>query len=234
MSPRSRRKRHWVIGDVHGCALALSELLRRLPPDDRLIFCGDVINRGPRIEAAMELVWDLVQQDRAIWLMGNHEQALADGLRLGTWQAQRCLAGCDTYRQLGDRGARRWLPRLASLPLAYWGRGWVATHAGLDPLTWRPDLAIRTPFWDAYDGRFGDVIVGHTPSQGVRRRGRHIVLIDSGACYGGQLSAYCPETGAVEQVPGLTGIPVSSLPQHPAFASSGPTPLPSLAGPRLG
>jgi len=29
------------------------------------------------------------------------------------------------------------------------------------------------------------------------------VMIDTGACYGGELSAYCPETGAVRSVPGL-------------------------------
>lgn len=218
MTSRSRLQRHWVIGDVHGCALALEQLLARLPRGDRLILCGDVINRGPRIAEAMELVWDLVQQDRAVWLMGNHEQALVQALQDGSWEAARFLAGCDTYRQLGDRGARHWLPRLAALPLAYWGQGWIATHAGLDPVSWRPDLAIRTPFWEAYDGRFGDVIVGHTPSHGVRRYGHHIVLIDSGACYGGHLSAYCPESGAIEQVPGLIGIPA---PCHSPLAARG-------------
>ena len=29
-----------------------------------------------------------------------------------------------------------------------------------------------------------------------------IVLIDTGACYGGQLTAYCPETGRTEKVDG--------------------------------
>ena len=40
------------------------------------------------------------------------------------------------------------------------------------------------------------MIVGHTPGQRVRRvgRGQRIVLIDTGACYGGRLTAYCPET----------------------------------------
>ncbi len=192
---------HWVIGDVHGCADALEALLARLPRHDRLVFCGDVINRGPRIEAAMTLVWQLVESGRAIWLMGNHERTLVQQLRAGDWRALQSLAGCDTYRQLGDLGCRRWLERLEQLPLAYWGRGWVATHAGFDPLTWRPDPTVRMAFWQAYDGRFGDVIVGHTPGPGVRHVGQ-IVLIDTGACYGGQLTAYCPETGAFLQEDG--------------------------------
>ncbi|MEI7951943.1 MAG: metallophosphoesterase [Synechococcaceae cyanobacterium ELA182] len=195
---------HWVIGDVHGCADALEALIRRLPRQDQLVLCGDVINRGPRIEDAMALAWELVESGRAVWLMGNHERTLVEQLRAGDWRAQQSLAGCDTYRQLGDLGCRRWLERLEHLPMAYWGRGWVATHAGFDPLTWRPDPTVRMAFWQTYDGRFGDVIVGHTPGPGVRRvgRGGRIVLIDTGACYGGQLTAYCPETNSTRKVDG--------------------------------
>ncbi|MEB3331094.1 MAG: metallophosphoesterase [Synechococcaceae cyanobacterium] len=202
MTPLSRPTRHWVIGDVHGCADTLLKLLRRLPAGDRLIFCGDVINRGPRIETAMELVWSLVQKGRAVWLRGNHEQALIEALRRGGLD-DPALSGCDTYRQLGGRRCRAWLERLELLPLAYWGQGWVATHAGFDPLTWQPDLKVRLAFWQAYDGRFGDVVVGHTPGPGLRRL-RHIVLIDTGACYGGPLTAYCPETGQILQAGGRT------------------------------
>jgi serine/threonine protein phosphatase 1 len=61
-------------------------------------------------------------------------------------------------------------------------------------------------FWQAYDGRFGEVIVGHTPGPDVRRLGR-VVLIDTGACYGGHLTAYCAETGQVRRVPGLAQRP---------------------------
>jgi serine/threonine protein phosphatase 1 len=35
------------------------------------------------------------------------------------------------------------------------------------------------------------------------RRLNQIVMVDTGACYGGELSAYCPETGEIRQVPGL-------------------------------
>jgi serine/threonine protein phosphatase 1 len=201
MTSPIRPARHWVIGDVHGCAEALRRLLRLLPAEDRLIFNGDVINRGPQILEAMELVWSQVRSGRAVWLRGNHEADLVDALNRDDRDTQRALAGCDTYRQLGDRTCRRWQQRLESLPSLYPSRGWIATHAGLDPRTWQPDLRIRKPFWQAYDGRFGEVVVAHTPGHRVRRQG-WIVLIDTGACYGGELSAYCPETGAIVQVPG--------------------------------
>lgn len=205
MTPPPCSPRHWVIGDVHGCEASLQELVAQLPPQDRLILCGDVINRGPRILEAMEAAWTLVESGRAVWLRGNHEQALLDDLRGEGWLAFRALAGCDTYRQLGDRRCRAWQERLASLPTAYWGDGWVATHAGFDPISWQPHLSIRLAFWRAYDGRFGTVVVGHTPGPGLRRIGyrESIVLVDTGACYGGQLTAYCPETDATRQVDGV-------------------------------
>jgi serine/threonine protein phosphatase 1 len=34
-------------------------------------------------------------------------------------------------------------------------------------------------------------------------------MVDTGACYGGELSAYCPETGEIRQVPGQRAIPDS-------------------------
>ena len=219
MTSPIRPARHWVIGDVHGCAEALRRLLRLLPAEDRLIFNGDVINRGPQILEAMELVWSQVRSGRAVWLRGNHEADLVDALNRDDRDTQRALSGCDTYRQLGDRTCRRWQQRLESLPSLYPGRGWIATHAGLDPRTWQPDLRIRKPFWQAYDGRFGEVVVAHTPGHRVRRQG-WIVLIDTGACYGGELSAYCPDTGAIVQVPGARQPLAAAAAQRQALSAS--------------
>ncbi|MBM5822226.1 MAG: serine/threonine protein phosphatase [Cyanobacteria bacterium K_Offshore_surface_m2_011] len=209
--PHQRPPHHWVIGDVHGCAEALQRLLVQLPVGDRLVFCGDVINRGSRIEESMELVWDLVRRQRAVWLKGNHERDLVRQLDTGLAPGRPDLNGNDTYRQLGAARCRLWRDRLDQLPLAYWGQGWVATHAGFDPRTWQPDLNVRLAFWQAYDDRFGEVIVGHTPGPGLRRVGS-IVLLDTGACYGGDLTAYCPETRQTRQVSNgaVAGSPVAA------------------------
>ena len=194
------RSRHWVIGDVHGCHTELLALLAVLPIQDHLVFCGDVINRGSGIEACMNLVWGLVTLRRATWLRGNHEQALIEALESRSDEAHAALLQLDTYRQLGDGLARQWLHRLNQLPLLYRADGWCATHAGFNRAG-EPDLSIREPFWDSYDGRYGLAVVGHTPRPRVERHGR-IVLIDTGAVHGGCLSAYCPETDAVVQVRG--------------------------------
>ncbi|MDA0716740.1 MAG: metallophosphoesterase [Cyanobacteria bacterium] len=202
MSSYSRFCHHWVIGDVHGCADALERLVARLPAGDKVVLCGDVINRGPEIRRTMEMAWGLVSSGRAIWLMGNHEADLVAAMRQGDWKTHRALAGCDTYRQLGDRQCSIWQERLEQLPLTYSGEGWLATHAGFNPDTWEPDLNIRMPFWQAYDGRFGEVVIGHNPGPQVRRLGQ-ITMVDTGACYGGELSAYCPETRAIQAVCGF-------------------------------
>ena len=196
----SLRQRHWVIGDVHGCDRSLISLLAVLPTADHLVFCGDVVNRGDGIEAAMEMVWTLVRLGRATWLRGNHEQDLIDALESNGDNSSDALFRQDTVRQLGERRARSWLDRLKQLPLIYCAEGWSATHAGFNS-DGQPDLSIRDPFWEFYDGRYGRVVIGHTPRPTVERHQR-IVLVDTGAVYGGLLSAYCPETDGVVQVQG--------------------------------
>jgi len=196
----SLRQRHWVIGDVHGCHRSLISLLAVLPTADHLVFCGDVVNRGDGIEAAMDLVWSLVKLGRATWLRGNHEQTLIDALESSADDSCDAMLSQDTVRQLGERRARSWLDRLKQLPLIYIADGWSATHAGFNS-DGQPDLSIRDPFWESYDGRYGRVVIGHTPRPTVERH-QHIVLVDTGAVYGGLLSAYCPETDAVVQVHG--------------------------------
>ena len=196
-------RHHWVIGDVHGCHESLDRLLSVLPSSDHLVFCGDVINRGPAIEAAMNRVWDLVCVGRATWLRGNHEQALIDVFSSPDADHQSSRWQTDTVHQLGEELCQRWLARLIQLPLIYQSQGWCATHAGFTS-GGELDFSIRDAFWENYQGSFGRVLVGHTPRPAVERH-RWIVLIDTGAVYGGALSAFCPETDAVVQVHGASG-----------------------------
>jgi serine/threonine protein phosphatase 1 len=50
-------------------------------------------------------------------------------------------------------------------------------------------------------------------------------MVDTGACYGGDLSAYCPETQAVIAVPGVRAEQASPL---PGFRASAPEPAAAL------
>jgi bis(5'-nucleosyl)-tetraphosphatase (symmetrical) len=62
---------HFAIGDVQGCARSLRALLAKTPQDSSLLFCGDLINRGPRSLETLDLMMDL--GPRAHYVLGNHD-----------------------------------------------------------------------------------------------------------------------------------------------------------------
>lgn len=72
-----------LIGDVHGCADSLCLLLERLGyqrvrgvyrhVSRQAIFVGDILDRGPKIREALQLVRGMVDQGAAQMVMGNHE-----------------------------------------------------------------------------------------------------------------------------------------------------------------
>jgi hypothetical protein len=70
-----------IVGDVHGEAEALRDLLDRLgygadgrhAQGRRLVFVGDLCDRGPDSPAVVETVMDLVNRGLAQCVLGNHE-----------------------------------------------------------------------------------------------------------------------------------------------------------------
>jgi len=64
--------KHYVIGDVHGHYDTLLALVDKLPKDVRLIFVGDLIDRGPK---SMEVV-KFVREGGHMCVMGNHEELM--------------------------------------------------------------------------------------------------------------------------------------------------------------
>lgn len=78
-----------LVGDVHGEIDALHALLARLgydgagrhPDGRRLVFLGDLIDRGPDSPAVLELVRGFVAAGRAQCVLGNHELNLLRDIR---------------------------------------------------------------------------------------------------------------------------------------------------------
>ncbi|UTF60714.1 metallophosphoesterase [Gilvimarinus sp. DA14] len=72
-----------IIGDIHGCALTLERLLIKLGYSKqqgvyrhrsrKVVFVGDIVDRGPRIREALALVRDMVEAGAAYLILGNHE-----------------------------------------------------------------------------------------------------------------------------------------------------------------
>lgn len=72
-----------LIGDIHGCGQSLERLLKKMDyqylhgcyrhPTRKVIFVGDIVDRGPRIREALHIVKDMVDEGQAEIVLGNHE-----------------------------------------------------------------------------------------------------------------------------------------------------------------
>src|SRR4249919_637287 len=73
-----------IIGDIHGHADALENLLQKLgyvkkfgvyshPDKRKIVFVGDFIDRGPKIRETLHLVRNMTESGNALAVMGNHE-----------------------------------------------------------------------------------------------------------------------------------------------------------------
>lgn len=84
--------RQIIIGDVHGCIDELKELLGGLKPTagDRLIFTGDLINKGPNSSAVVDFVQTIARDTCEVTLLlGNHEEKFLRWLKHETSDRQR-------------------------------------------------------------------------------------------------------------------------------------------------
>jgi protein phosphatase len=103
-----RRKDHGpfdIIGDVHGCAAELVDLLDvlgyqrdleghsfRHPDGRRALFLGDLVDRGPATPEVLRLVMGMVEEGNALCIPGNHEVKLLRALNGKSVNAEHGLA----------------------------------------------------------------------------------------------------------------------------------------------
>lgn len=75
----------WIVGDIHGCAVELAELVDKLSlgPDDSLLSVGDLFHRGPDPAGVM----DVLKGAGARFILGNHELRVLDRFQLGPKKA---------------------------------------------------------------------------------------------------------------------------------------------------
>ena len=88
-----------IVGDVHGCLDELLELLTALgyqvnrraedfaaapPLGRRLIFVGDLVNRGPATPGVVRLVMNMARAGQALTVPGNQDMTLTAALKGGS------------------------------------------------------------------------------------------------------------------------------------------------------
>lgn len=140
-----------LIGDIHGYADKLEELLHKLGyvnkggayahPYRKVVFVGDYIDRGPQIRKTLEIVKAMVDSGNAIALMGNHEyNALCfhfqetEGGHLRKHLIKNIIQHYETLRQFQNRQKEYegYLEWFKTLPLHYETDTFRAVHACWD------------------------------------------------------------------------------------------------------
>jgi protein phosphatase len=214
-----------IIGDVHGCYDELCALLEKmaytvdraactaLPPENRrVLFLGDLCDRGPKNTEVLRLVMNMTEAGGALCVPGNHDVKLLRKLRGGDVKLshgfdvtvsqlenespefiEKTIAFLDSLvsHYVLDRG--RLVVSHAGLKEAYQGRssGRVREFCLYGETTGETDefgLPVRLDWAAEYRGK-ALVVYGHIPSREPRFL-NNTVCIDTGCVFGGSLSAF--------------------------------------------
>ncbi len=234
-----------LIGDVHGCYPELLLLLKALnyevidskstikiiaPPQRKLVFVGDLTDRGPDSAGVLRLVMAACAQNLAYCVCGNHDDKLWRYLK---GNKVNLVHGLDkTAAQLENESTefkaeiRDFLEKLPTHIILDGGK-LVVAHAGLKErlhgktggFTWQcclfgevlengknDDLPKRLNWTLEYAGS-SLVVYGHTPILEATWS-NNTINIDTGCCFGGKLTAL--------QYPEKQTISIASFEQYAA------------------
>lgn len=198
--------RLFAIGDVHGYAKPLRALLDAINPtfDDKLVFLGDYVDKGPDVRGTIDMLLDLKATTEVVFLRGNHDQLLLDAIldpdSVLTWET---LAGENPLSSYGHGPNAEVLRMIPQTHVEFLSRecrdyleaeNFIFVHGGIrshrapqeeDPerLQWST-LSLASPH---LSGR--TVICGHTSQEsGEIVDLGHTICIDTGISKGKYLT----------------------------------------------
>lgn len=189
---------YYVIGDVHGKAGMLEDLLKTWDGQTQLLFLGDLIDRGEDSRRVLEMVKDLVDNQGAICLSGNHEYMFLTWLDdpEESYDHYRRNGGDTTINSIlgrpldapvdGVEDAKRVATEAADLvefirqmPFVVETDKYIFVHAGIDltlddwhETTDYKKVWLRKPFHEAENHTGKTIVFGHTPVYGLLKQER--------------------------------------------------------------
>jgi hypothetical protein len=221
------------IGDVHGCARELGELLDRIGPgsQDAVYFVGDLVARGPDTPGVLRLYREV----GAKGVVGNHEARLLD-VRRARLAGEATTKMGPTHEELLAKLPDPDWELLQALPLYLEVKEHdvLLVHAGLAPgvplerqdpwtLTHIRSFEAGVPSahpggesWSAQYRGGPHVVFGHDARRGLQLRA-HATGLDTACVYGELLSALVVPNG--EALPPLKDRRdfIVSTPAHAAY-----------------
>jgi protein phosphatase len=219
-----------IIGDIHGCCDELEALLHTIgyavewaerdggrlpivtpPPGRKVVFVGDLVDRGPRTPDALRIAMHMVEAGHAYAVMGNHDRKLMRWLDGRNVQIAHGLAqSIDQLAGESDLFKSRAKAFLDSMRSHYWldGGRLAVAHAGLrEEMIGRGSGAVRDfalfgdttgemdeyglPVrrdWAAEYRGSTSIVYGHVATAEAQWV-NNTICIDTGCVYGGKLTA---------------------------------------------
>ncbi|MBX3044790.1 MAG: serine/threonine protein phosphatase [Candidatus Kapabacteria bacterium] len=168
----------YIIGDVHGCSQTLRGLIStfdELVADDKIIFIGDLIDRGPDSMSVLDQILELKDKGiEVIIIRGNHEQMMLDSINnsksMKLWFRNGGLATLDSFGVYHPGFIEdKYLEIIYNSKYYYETEKFVIVHAGMNFNIENPFndkakmLAVRIESCDIEKIGNRRLIVGHTP-----------------------------------------------------------------------
>lgn len=203
--------RTYVFGDIHGAGLELSTLISNLNlnEDDRLVFVGDLFDRGLH----GHVVWDIVNRKSKLTsflknpilsVAGNHEVKFVNYLKENRKKEMMPIHYLWFLDRIYKHGVKKeeFLNYCESLPYLLNINDNIIVHGGIKLTNpYEPDFSSNVYgvkedgvyWWDKYQGD-KTIIYGHLGERDHSVRVRHNSYgIDTGIVFGGYVTAYCLE-----------------------------------------
>jgi len=194
----------FIIGDVHGCYFTLLKLLKLLPEKSRIIFVGDLVDKGNFSYEVVELV---IKNNYEV-VLGNHDQMMLLYFKRAFFEKKKNLWTSNMYggfktieSYIGNEDKiETHLKFLKSLPKYKIIGKYFITHGFALPYFHQKDNhekgvisnRINRPFKDWENGYEDYSIInvfGHCDFEEVEI-GKNYFGIDTGCVYGRKLTAF--------------------------------------------